>query len=276
LVDKYCLIGGDVSHSLSPAMMNAAFASMKMDATYRAVSIRREEFPAKFLELREENDGMNVTIPYKSDVIPLVDELDEVSSRIGAVNVIKREGGKFLGYNTDAGGIVGALKEHGKGSPRRALLVGAGGAARAFCEAMHEVRCSGVTVVVREASKGERFIVEMERVFPGMKFGFTTFSGLRETDADVIFNATPIGSGGLEVPDGLKRVIYGRATVFDAVYRPMKTELLKTAETRGCHTIYGYEMLLNQGALALETWTGRPAPRETMRKALLESLEAAA
>ncbi|MDG6926275.1 MAG: shikimate dehydrogenase [Nitrososphaerota archaeon] len=276
MVDRYCLIGGDVTHSLSPAMMNAAFASMKIDAEYRPMSIARKDFPEKFLDLRGESKGMNVTIPYKSDVIPFVDELDEVASRIGAVNVIKHEGDRFLGYNTDAGGIVESLKDHGRESPRTALLVGAGGAARAFCEAMHQLRCGRVTVVVREASRGERFIVEMERVFPGMKFGFTTFSRLKETDADVIFNATPVGSGDHEVPESLKRVIYGRATVFDAVYRPMKTELLRTAELRGCHVIYGYEMLLNQGVLALENWTGRPAPRETMRKALLDSLEVAA
>jgi shikimate dehydrogenase len=274
--EKYCVIGGDVSRSLSPAMMNAAFEELKIDATYGAVSLTREEFGTRFPQLKEEYGGMSVTIPYKSDVIPLVDGLDEVSSRIGAVNVIKRAGSKHLGFNTDAGGIVTPLRERGKGSPRSALLVGAGGAARAFCEAMNEMRCGSITVVVRDPSRGQNFISEMGRVFPGVRFGFTTFARLQHTDVDLIFNATPIGSGDQALPESLKRVIYGQATVFDAVYRPMKTDLLKTAELRGCSTVYGYEMLLNQGALAFEIWTGRKAPKETMRKALLDSMEVAA
>lgn len=274
--ESYCLIGGDVSRSLSPAMMNAAFRELKINATYTAVSLTREEFRTRFPQLEEECSGMNVTIPYKSDVIPMIDELDEVSSRIGAVNVIKRSGPKRLGYNTDAGGIVASLKDHGKGDPRRALLVGAGGAARAFCEAMSELHCRSITVVVREPFRGERFISEMGRIFPGIRFGFTTFAKLQQADADLIFNATPIGSGEEALPDSLKRVIYGQATVFDAVYRPMKTDLVRTAELRGCSTIYGYEMLLNQGALAFEIWTGMEAPKLTMKKALLNSLGAAA
>lgn len=274
--ESYCLIGGNVSHSPSPAMMNAAFGELKIEANYRAVSLTPEEFGMRFIQLKEECSGMNVTIPYKSEVIPLIDGLDEVSSRIGAVNVIKRSGLKYLGYNTDAGGIVASLNEHGRGSPRRALCIGAGGAARAFCEAMNELDCGSVTVLVRDASRAEKFISEMGRVFPGIRFGFTTFSNLRHSDADLVFNATPIGSGEEVLPDTLKRVIYGQATVFDAVYRPMKTELLRTAELRGCSTIYGYEMLLNQGALALEIWTGRKAPKETMKRALLNSLEVAA
>jgi shikimate 5-dehydrogenase len=116
----------------------------------------------------------------------------------------------------------------------------------------------------------------MEKVFPKVRFGFTSLSRLQETDADLIFNATPIGSGEHALPESLKRVIYGHSTVFDAVYRPMKTELIRTAELRGCSTICGYEMLLSQGTLAFEIWTGRSAPRETMKRALLDSLGAAA
>lgn len=274
--ERYHLIGEHVSRSSSPAMMNAAFAELKMDADYRAVSLSREEFAVRFPELKQESSGMNVTIPYKSDVIPFIDELDEVSSRIGAVNVIKRSGSKYLGYNTDAGGIVNSLREHGKGAPRRALLVGAGGAARAFCEAMNELHCASITVVVRDPVRGERFIAEMGRAFPSIRFGFAALSRLTHSDADLVFNATPIGSAENALPDQLKRVIYGQATVFDAVYRPMKTDLLKTAELRGCSVIYGYEMLLHQGALAFEIWTGKEAPVEIMRRSLLNSLEVAA
>jgi shikimate dehydrogenase len=215
---------------------------------------------------------MNLTIPFKSEVIPLLDGLDDVAGRIGAVNVVKRDGARNLGYNTDVNGIVAPLREHGKDSVRSALLVGAGGAARAFCEAMSQLGCGSITVAVREPSKGQEFIKAMAKVFPGVRFGFTTLSRLQKTDVDLIFNATPIGSGDEALPDPLKRVIYGHSTVFDAVYRPMKTELLRTAELRGCSTIYGYEMLLSQGTLAFEIWTSRNAPKEEMRRALLENL----
>jgi len=274
-VDRYYLLGGDVSSSPSPAMMNAAFKTTGIDATYTALSVGRDEFPKKFQELKQETGGMNVTIPYKSVVIPLLDGLDPVSSRIGAVNVVKRSGSTWQGYNTDANGISASLKEHGKAIVRSALLVGAGGAARAFCEAMNQLGCASVTVVVRDPSRGETFIAEMARVFPAMKFNFTTLSSLGHVDVDLVFNATPIGSADRALPEGLKRVIYGHSIVFDAVYRPMKTDLLRTAELRGCSTIYGYEMLLNQGTMAFEIWTGRQAPKETMRMALLDSLGAA-
>jgi shikimate dehydrogenase len=219
---------------------------------------------------------MNVTIPYKSEVMPRLDALDQVSARIGAVNVLKKEEGRWRGFNTDVRGIVDPLKEHGRASVRTALLIGAGGAARAFCEAMNELRCGKVTVAARDSSRGQTFVSSMSGAFPGMKFDFASLSRLQSNDADVIFNATPIGTGEQALPESLKRVIYGRSTVFDAVYRPMKTEILKTAELRGCSTIFGYEMLLAQGIGAFEIWTGKSAPKQVMRKALLDTLEAAA
>jgi len=275
LTDKYCLIGENVSRSPSPAMMNAAFDSVGLDAVYSCENVARQAFRETFARLRSQTSGMNVTIPYKSMVIPLLDGLDEVSSRIGAVNVIKKEEARLMGFNSDANGILVPLREHGKESLRRALLLGAGGAARAFCEAMNQTGCTEVTVAVREPSRGENFIKEMSEVFPGIAFSITDIALLRDAEFDLIFNATPIGTGEQRLPDSLKRVIYGRSTVFDAVYRPMKTELIRTAEARGCATILGYEMLLNQGTLAFEIWTGKAAPKDVMRKSLLHSLEAA-
>jgi shikimate dehydrogenase len=276
MVDRYRLLGEEVSQSLSPAMMNAAFEGARIDASYEAVSVKKGDFRRAFMELQEEVRGLNLTIPFKSEVIPLLDELDEVSSRIGAVNVVKRSEGRHLGYNTDVNGIVAPLREHGRDSVRSALLVGAGGAARAFCEAMNQLGCRKVTVVVRDPARGGAFIAEMAKTFPEMAFDFTAVSRLQQTDAELIFNATPIGSADHPLPDTLKRVIYGRVTVFDAVYRPMKTELVKTAEMRGCTVIHGYEMLLNQGTLAFEIWTGERAPKETMKRALLDSMGVAA
>ena len=274
LVETYRLIGEDVSRSPSPAMMNAAFRAVGIDAVYEAVNVGRAEFSDRFLALRAETSGVNLTIPFKSDVIPLLDALDEVSARIGAVNVVARTGQRYKGYNTDVNGITAPLKERGMGRVRKALLLGAGGAARAFCEAMSQLGCAEITVAVRDAAKGERFASEMAMIFGGIRFSVVVIDRVGGTEADLVFNATPIGAGD-PLPEALKRVIYGHATVFDAVYRPMKTELLRTAEEKGSPIICGYEMLLNQGTMAFELWTGKPAPKAVMESALRTSLEGA-
>ena len=122
---------------------------------------------------------------------------------------------------------------------------------------MSQLGCHRVTVAVRSKAKGERFAAEMSRIFPVMRFDATGIEGPDLPEADLIFNATPMGSRGVPVSVALKRVIYGHATVFDAVYRPMKTELLKVAEEKGALIIYGYEMLLNQGTMAFENLDGK-------------------
>jgi len=272
LVDSYRLLGGDVSRSPSPAMMNAAFDATGVDASYEAVSVGREEFRGRFLALIGEVRGMNLTIPFKSEVLPLLDGLDEVSARIGAANVVAKSGSRCIGHNTDVNGITAPLKEHGAERVGRALLLGAGGAARAFCEAMSQIGCSEVTVAVRDRAKGENFVSEMKRIFPKIRFDTVAIDGIGGAEADLLFNATPMGSGA-PLPEALKRVIYGHVTVFDAVYRPMKTELLRAAEEMGSPIICGYEMLLNQGTKAFELWTGKTAPRGAMEAALRSSLE---
>ncbi len=124
LVDSYRLLGEDVSRSLSPAMMNAAFEATGVDARYEAISVVREEFRSRFLALKGEVQGMNLTIPFKSEVLPLLDGLDEVSARIGAANVVAKSGSRCLGYNTDVNGITAPLKDHGAERVDRALLHG--------------------------------------------------------------------------------------------------------------------------------------------------------
>ncbi len=273
MVEKYCLLGEDVSNSPSPAVMNAAFDSARVEARYEAISVGRTEFGRRFLELREGMAGINLTIPYKSDVIGQLDWLDPIASRIRAVNVIKRSGNRYLGYNTDVDGITGPLRRHGLERVGRALLLGAGGAARAFCEAMNQMGCNELTVAVRDLSKGRAFAAEMAAVFPRIRFATAELGRLSPEAPDVVFNATPMGTAGVPFTDPLKRVIYWRTTVFDAVYRPTKTELLRNAEESGSRIIFGYEMLLDQGAKGFEIWTGKQAPREAMETALLKSLE---
>jgi shikimate dehydrogenase len=279
-MQQYYLLGGNVSGSPSPLMMNSAFKAIGIDASYAALSLERSDFRERFLSLKRETAGMNVTIPFKSEVIPLLDELDPISRKIGAVNVTKASAERCLGFNTDVSGIVLPLKgQVGTSGVRHALLVGAGGAARAFCEAMSQMGCPKITVAVRDREKGKSFVEETSVIFPEIQFeaeAIDSLSSIRAGLIEVIFNATPIGSRGIPLPEGIKRVIYGTEIVFDAVYRPMETELLKFAKEKGCRIIHGYEMLLNQGTAAFEIWTGKQAPVATMKQALMSSLGVAA
>lgn len=280
MMERYYLLGSNVSRSASPAMMNSAFEATGIEASYAAKSIDPSGFREGFLSLRKESSGMNITIPFKSEVIPLLDGLDLTSKKIGAVNVTKRSGERYLGFNTDVEGIAVPLRQTlGRAAIRSALLVGAGGAARAFCEAMSQMSCRSMTVATRDATRGSLFVEEVSATYPEIDFAWRSIDGLgdgRDGHSDLVFNATPMGSGAIGLAEGVRRAVSGAGVVFDAVYRPIETELLKFAKEKGCRVIHGHEMLLNQGTAAFEKWTGVRAPVEVMRRALLNELGAAA
>ena len=177
---------------------------------------------------------MNVTIPYKSAVIPLLDALDAVATRVQAVNTVKEEGGRYVGHNTDPDGIVEPLRaEPVTLDIRNAMLVGAGGAARAFCEAMNRIGCLDVAVAVRSVERARRrFVLEMEMAFPRMNLTLASMEDLRHLNHDLVFNASPMGASGEPLPRELKRILPGTKVVFDAVYRPRETSLLVEADAR--------------------------------------------
>jgi shikimate dehydrogenase len=276
MTGRYCLLGKEVSRSPSPAMMNAAFESLEMDADYTSISVSEKRFAQEVNRLkRSAFRGMNVTIPFKTSVIPLLSALDSVAMRIGAVNTVKREeGGRYTGHNTDPDGIAGPLKAM---SPvfdaRNALLIGAGGAARAFCEAMNRIGCRDVAVAVRDVARADAFVRDMEKAFPRMNLTLASINDLRHISHELVFNASPIGSRGTSLPAEVKRILPGSKIVFDAVYRPRDTELLVKAERNGSKVIHGEEMLIHQGMAAFQLWTGEHAPEEVMREALKRSLD---
>ena len=272
--DRYCVIGRDVSRSPSPAMMNAAFSSMRIDAEYSAVSVPEARFVRELGRLMASRlKGMNVTIPFKTAVIPWLGGLDSVATRIQAVNTVKlEEDGRYIGHNTDPDGIVGPLRALAASlEVRNAMLIGAGGAARAFCEAMNRIGCLDVAVAVRDVERSRRFVVEMEKAFPRINLTLASMEDLHHLNHELVFNASPMGAGGEPLPKELKRVLPGTKVVFDAVYRPRATKLLLEAKRNGSEVIHGEEMLLHQGMAAFTLWTGREAPEKVMRKALVGS-----
>jgi shikimate dehydrogenase len=273
--DEYCVIGRDVSRSPSPAMMNAAFRHLRIDADYGRVSVPEARFAGEFRRLVASGfKGINVTVPFKSVVIGLLDSLDSVATRIQAVNTVKlEEDGRYVGHNTDPDGILGPLQGIAATlDVRNALLVGAGGAARAFCEAMNRMGCVDVAVAVRDVERSSRFVLEMEKAFPRLNLTLASMQDLRHLSHDLVFNASPMGAAGEPLPRELKRILPGTKVVFDAVYLPKETKLLAQARRVGSAAIHGEEMLLHQGMAAFRLWTGKDAPEKVMRLALEGSL----
>jgi shikimate dehydrogenase len=256
-------------------MMNAAFKALGVEAGYTSISVSPARLAQEVSRLKKSSfKGMNVTIPFKTVVVPLLSALDSVALRIQAVNTVKREeDGQYTGHNTDPDGIVGPLRA---ASPqlelRNALLIGAGGAARAFCEAMNRLGCRVLAVAVRDVARADGFIRDMEKAFPLMSLTVAPINDLRHINHELVFNASPIGASGTSLPDEVKRILPGSKIVFDAVYRPRETELLLEAELNGSKTIHGEEMLLHQGMAAFKLWTGKDAPEDEMREALTRSL----
>jgi len=274
MTDRYCIVGRDVSHSPSPAMMNAAFRALRIDAEYSRRSVPEARFVREFRTLMEGGTkGMNVTIPFKTSVIRLLQGLDSVATRIQAVNTVKREeDGRYWGHNTDPDGILGPLQEMAENlDVRNALLIGAGGAARAFCEAMNRMGCVDVAVAVRDVERSSRFVLEMEKAFPRMNLTLASMKDLHHLNHDLVFNASPMGAAGEPLPGELKRILPGSKVVFDAVYTPRETRLLSEARRNGSEVIRGEEMLLHQGMAAFALWTGKDAPEKIMRRALAAS-----
>jgi shikimate dehydrogenase len=275
-MDRYCIIGRDVTRSPSPAMMNAAFRHSLIDAEYTRVSVPEARFEGEFARLTASGfKGMNVTIPFKTAVIPWLAGLDSVATRIQAVNTVKlEEDARYVGHNTDPDGILGPLQALAASlDVRNAMLIGAGGAARAFCEAMNRMGCIDLAVAVRDVERSRRFVLEMEMAFPRMNLTLASMKDLHHLNHDLVFNASPMGTAGEPLPKELKRVLPGSKVVFDAVYRPRETKLLAEAKRNGAKVIYGEAMLLHQGMAAFRLWTGKEAPEKVMREALTSSLE---
>jgi shikimate dehydrogenase len=260
------LIGDPVAHSVSPAMYNAAFRERQLPYTFEALRVTTDHLAAAVSSLRGANlRGANVTIPHKTAVMPLLDAVDAAALRIGAVNTIVNQNGKLTGYNTDAPGFLTALRKSGfKPEGRQAVVLGAGGAARAVVFALKDAGAE-VAVINRTFSTARALAAET-----GTRAFETSAEGYRQAleGAVLVVNATSVGLSPEEAATPLPQEwLRPDLTVFDTVYRPRRTCLLREAEAAGCAVIGGLEMLAAQGALSFELWTGQPAPLEVMLQA---------
>ena len=271
---RYFLIGTSVTRSPTPRMMQAAFDAAGMDCTYEALNVGPEEFGRTMQKLKESRaEGFNVTMPYKASVLPFVGRTDDTSSRIRAVNTVRRDGDIYEGHNTDVSGIIQPLRSRGIRKVATSAVVGTGGASRAFVSAMNEFGCEELTVMSRNPKAASRYFKEMREGFTSMKIKEASSHQLDAAGVDVLFNGSPAGTNGTGFTSDPLKLATSATTVFDAVYTPVETGLIRKAKRRGCRVVYGHEMLLSQGAEAFRIWRGTAPPASVMRDSLLASLE---
>ncbi len=275
------LIGDPIEHSLSPAMHNAAFGSLGLDYIYLPFEVTAENLAKAVDGARTLNiKGLNVTIPHKVAVMPLLDEVEPLAERIGAVNTIVNDKGRLKGYNTDAGGFLKTLLEKGiEPEGKEVVVLGAGGASRAISFTLAD-RGTEIVILNRKlemdwakelASAISRFA---KNEVKALELNEKNLLLVMET-ADILVNATSVGMSPLIKQSPVPaKILKPELTVFDVVYNPLKTRLLSEAETAGARAISGIDMLVWQGALAFELWTGIKAPVDIMKTKVVEALEA--
>lgn len=277
---KVCaLIGDPVEHSLSPCFQNAAFKHLNLDFVYVVFTVKAEELKSAVIGLRSLGiHGFNVTMPHKISVIQYLDELSEDAEKIGSVNTVLNRDGRLIGYTTDGIGALNALRGNGvEPAGKKIVILGAGGASRSVSFALAG-EAGELVILNRTAKRAETLASDLKR-FKGKqvrvryeRLGEEELSRELE-DADILINATPVGMVPLEneMPVDEKHLRPDLA-VFDLVYNPLETRLLRKAREIGAKTVDGLSMLIHQGAASFEIWTGIEAPIDVMMKAAREEL----
>jgi len=258
------LFGDPVSHSLSPVMHNRAMQVMGINGIYLAFGVKRLENAVEGLRALNMK-GASVTIPYKTAVMPYLDDIDELAERIGAVNTICNDRGRLVGYNTDCEAALNVLSEKADINGKKIAIIGAGGAAQAIGYGI--VQAGGRTIIYnRSKERGAALAARLgTESRPLDEFG--------KKDYDILINATPVGMWPdverMPVPDS---AIRAGAVVMDTVYNPVRTRLLKAAESHRAIPIDGVAMFVRQGARQFKLWTGMDAPVAEMRSMVLNAL----
>lgn len=263
----YGIIGNPVSHSKSPVMHNSGFAAIGENAVYiplQTTDIAAVRTGLVGLGLK----GASVTIPYKEAVISHLDRVDPVAARIGAVNTLQvidtAEGARLHGSNTDWLGANRALADHIELAGKRVVVLGAGGSARAIGFGLQEAGAT-VSLCSRTALRGKALAGDLG-------CNWYALTEIRELQGDILINATSVGMApAIDATLVEKNLLAGYRVVMDIVYAPLTTRLLAEAQSVGCATVNGLEMLLYQGVAQFELWTGREAPIAVMRQALLDA-----
>ncbi|MED4779267.1 shikimate dehydrogenase [Brevibacillus choshinensis] len=269
------LFGHPVSHSQSPMMHNAAFSETGLGYAYVAFDVESNSLEDAVAGIRALGlKGINVTIPHKVAIMPMLDEIDPLAKRIGAVNTIVIDDGRLIGYNTDGMGYVRSLAEETgiELDQQIVTMVGAGGAARAVAFTLAEKGVKEIRIINRSR---ERATILAESLQSIVSTRIVEQGEGKEAiaDASLLINTTSIGMlpnvNEMPVPS---EWLHDRLIVSDLIYNPLETKLLSEAKVIGARVHSGVGMFVNQGALAFELWTGKKAPTEVMRDTVLQQL----
>ena len=272
------VLGAPIGHSLSPIIQNEALRAAGLDYVYAALPVRADALTSAVHGLRDAGiAGFNVTIPFKTEIIPLMDDLSEDARRIHAVNtVVVEENGRLIGHNTDVTGFLAGFAERRIAlTEKKAVLVGAGGAARAVLWGLLRSKVSSVVIGVRNASKGAALVADFAAHGDVRAYGFDdpAFTSALGS-ADIIVQTTPLGMTPHvgEMPPVDVAAIKSSAVFYDLIYTPAETRFLRAAAAHGHETINGETMLVAQGAEAFFLWTGVRPDMELMKRVLREEL----
>ena len=271
------LIGNPVEHSLSPKMQNAAFRKLGLNYVYIAVRVDNNKVKEAVEGIRAFNiKGANVTVPHKINVMPFLDEIDPVAENIGAINTILNKDGHLYGTNTDGIGAVRSFEEEGvEVEDKKIVMIGAGGVARPL---IYNFAPKTKDFVLFDIAEGivQTLAQELNRKIKVNIRGFKSDPAkiAKELqDADIFINATPVGMHPKESMSIIdKHLLRKDLTVFDVVYNPLETKLIKDSKSVGAKAIPGLMMLVYQGVAAFELWTGQKAPVLLMKQMVLEGL----
>jgi len=272
-----CVIGHPIEHSLSPVMHNAAIKELILDYIYLSFDVPPQDLEKAVLGFKKHDmKGINVTIPHKETIMQYLDQIDPLAEKIGAVNAVKNEGGVLLGRNTDVLGAKQALMGAGfKIEGKKALILGAGGAARAISFALSE-EIDEIFISNRTEERAIKLAKELQDKTKikatGKDMSEKTLKTLANS-VDILINTTPIGMyPKIEISPISKDLLNENLFIFDIIYNPLQTRLLKDAKETGSKILNGLNMFINQGALAFEWWTGKKPNVKLMKEKIIEQL----
>ncbi|MCP4196387.1 MAG: shikimate dehydrogenase [Proteobacteria bacterium] len=273
------VIGNPVEHSLSPAIHNRAFQELGLDFVYLAFRVEDTKSVAMGMRALENFRGLSVTIPHKVAIIEHLDEIAEVDRQIGSVNTVVNENGKLIGSGSDGPGARMALLDSGvELTGQRVIMLGSGGASRAIAfDLAHHAKPSSLVIlgVIEDELTGlvEDLKAKTDIPIVGEMLDEKSLPP-RVEEAQVVIHATPIGmhpkTDASLVP---KELMHSDLAIMDVVYNPLKTKLLRDAESVGLKTVSGADMFVNQALFQFEIWTGQKAPKEIMREVVINSLQ---
>lgn len=266
----YFLIGDPVEKTLSPKLQNFMFKNGGINSLYMAFKVEDKDLEKAIDGFRAINvGGFNVTIPHKQKVMKYLDEISDEAKAIGAVNTVKNVDGKLIGYNTDGPGLVQSIKnEYVDIKGKNILILGAGGAGLGVSYAIGLEEPNSITIANRTLEKGEKLKFSLEKYFNfEVKLTDLSLQGLDKGDIDIIINTTSVGMYPKEdeKPISLHDFRDG-IVVYDIIYKPLKTKLLREAEEKFCKTFNGVDMLLAQGIMGQKIWNDLEVNEATIEK----------